>query len=76
MRAPTHAGAELCVPADRLASTLTQAAPAAQMPTMAMASIGVMATSRLATANTSDAGIDQRIERDALQMAWDRKPRR
>ena len=38
-RARTHAGAALCVPAPRLASTPTQAAPAPQAPTSATAVI-------------------------------------
>src|SRR5512145_2210868 len=52
-RARTQAGVELWVPADRLASALTQAAPAPTMPTMATARIDVEATSAVAAAHST-----------------------
>ena len=47
-RARTQAGAALWVPADRLGSTLTQAAPAAPVPTTAIAVLPVEAMSSVA----------------------------
>src|SRR5438552_3186745 len=51
-RARTHAGAAPCVPADRLARTVTQAVPAAQAPTIATASSEVDATINVAPAHS------------------------
>src|SRR3990170_7716165 len=47
-RARTQAGAVLWVPAARLGSTLTQAAPAAKVPTTAIAVVPVEAMSNVA----------------------------
>src|SRR5579864_669009 len=49
--ARTHAGALLCVPADRLAKTYTHAIPAQNAPTSASAVMPVSATRNVATAH-------------------------
>ncbi len=56
-RARTHAGAALCVPADRLASTPTHAAPAPNMPTSATIVMAVDAISKVAPTHRTMAAL-------------------
>ena len=67
-RARTHAGAELCVPADRLACTVTHAAPAPNVPAAASTVISVAAISRPASAHSIVRAVDDAVQRPLAQL--------
>ena len=70
-RARTHAGAALCVPVVRLASTLTHAAPAPHAPRMASGSCVARAISNVEAALSSMPEVTSRLsETDGPSARW------
>src|SRR5689334_19860080 len=63
-RARTHAGALLCVPADRVANTYTHAIPAQPAPSSASGVLSVSATMNVAQAHNNAPNVTTRFMDD------------